>query len=62
MIVVAIVVIIVVIVVTIVVIIVVVIDLVVVALGAMKRQIQLPSLSWICLVTRLVYPTLILNI
>ena len=27
-----------------------------------KRQIQLPSLPWICLVPRLVYPTLILNI
>ena len=26
---------------------------------AMKRQIQLPSLPWICLVPRLVYPTLI---
>ena len=32
------------------------------ALRAMKRQIQLPSLPWICLVPRLVYPTLILNI
>ena len=34
----------------------------IVALRAMERQIQLPSLPWICLVTRLVYPTLILNI
>ena len=33
----------------------------VLALRAMKRQIQLPSLPWICLVPRLVYPTLILN-
>ena len=32
------------------------------ASGVMKRQIQLPSLPWICLVPRLVYPTLILNI
>ena len=32
------------------------------ALGAMKRQIQLPSLPWICLVTGLVYPIMILNI
>ena len=32
------------------------------ALGAMKRQIQLPRLPWICLVPRLVDPTLILNI
>ena len=31
-------------------------------LRAMKRQIQLPSLPWSCLVSRLVYPTLILNI
>ena len=27
-----------------------------------KRQIQLPCLPWICLMPRLVYPTLILNI
>ena len=32
------------------------------ALRAMKRQIQLPSLPWICLVPRLVYPIMILNI
>ena len=32
------------------------------ALGAMKSQIQLPILAWICLGTRLGYPTLILNI
>ena len=31
------------------------------ASGLMKRQIQLPGLPWICLVPRLVYPTLILN-
>ena len=29
---------------------------------AMKRQIQLPSLPWMCLMSRLGYPTLILNI
>ena len=29
------------------------------ASGVMKRQIQLPSLLWICLVPRLAYPTLI---
>ena len=32
------------------------------ALRAMKRQIQLPSLPWSCLVPRLVYPIMILNI
>ena len=32
------------------------------ALRAMKRQTLLPSLHWICLVPRLVYPTVILNI
>ena len=32
------------------------------ALRAMKRQIQLPSLPWICLVPRLVYTIMILNI
>ena len=32
-----------------------------VALGAIKRQLLLPSLLWICLVSRLVYPTLIWN-
>ena len=32
------------------------------ALRAMKRQIQLPSLPWRCLVPRLVYPIMILNI
>ena len=32
------------------------------ALRAMKRQIQLPSLPWICLMPRLVYPIMILNI
>ena len=32
------------------------------ALEVMKRQIQLPSLLWICLVSRLVYPIPILNI
>ena len=31
------------------------------ALGAMKRQTLLPSLLWICLLSRLVYPTLTLN-
>ena len=34
----------------------------VIALGAMKRQTLLPSLHWICLVPRLVYPIMILNI
>ena len=33
----------------------------VLALGAMKMQTLLPSLLWICLVLRLVYPSLILN-
>ena len=32
------------------------------ALRAMKRQTLLPSLHWICLVPRLVYPIVILNI
>ena len=32
------------------------------ALRAMKRQTLLPSLHWICLVPRLVYPVMILNI
>ena len=31
------------------------------ALGLMKRQTLLPNLLWICLVSRLVYPVLILN-
>ena len=31
------------------------------SLGAMKRLTLLPSLLWICLVARLVYPTLTLN-